>query len=304
MLREASIAASLMVVGVPSGLAQICLGSASLANAHVQVFGAGSLQEGSRNAGGGLIVGSGGPFVLGYAGTTMINDAEASSFNIGGTVGWQIPTDKKGAAQICPIAGVFHSHFPGIFDADIGDYVILNELDLSAGIAAGFSFPQTSSRVHAVPEASLEVVSGTVKVGVSQSSLSVSGTQTYGILSLGFGLVVDQRATIRPAISIPLGLDNSSVSLGVAVGVIFGRSSPRTATEVTDSASALGGWRDRQNWRALERGLSKPIVRRLLGEPGSITVLTSGGEIWFYPNAQGGSVSFDENEKLNGWKEP
>ncbi len=68
-------------------------------------------------------------------------------------------------------------------------------------------------------------------------------------------------------------------------------------------AAATGrGWRDKQNWRLLTRGMSKAQVTSLLGEPIEITVFSS-GQFWYYPDALGGSVTF-RRAKVSGWSEP
>lgn len=59
------------------------------------------------------------------------------------------------------------------------------------------------------------------------------------------------------------------------------------------------GWRDIQNWRKLESGMSKEEVRQILGEPSRIDV-TSQMELWDYPE---GRVTIFNGE-LSGWSEP
>lgn len=41
----------------------------------------------------------------------------------------------------------------------------------------------------------------------------------------------------------------------------------------------------------------------LLGEPGDVTV-GSYGQMWYFPNALGGSVKIDKFDKVEGWSEP
>ena len=62
-------------------------------------------------------------------------------------------------------------------------------------------------------------------------------------------------------------------------------------------------WRDLSLWRRLERGMSKPDVRRILGEPTKIDefgVMTT----WYYGHPLGGSVTFDSHGSLESWSEP
>jgi len=59
--------------------------------------------------------------------------------------------------------------------------------------------------------------------------------------------------------------------------------------------------RQRENWRALKRGMVERDVRSILGEPGKITAYGF-GTVWEYPG--GGSAQFGRDEKLRGWEEP
>lgn len=61
------------------------------------------------------------------------------------------------------------------------------------------------------------------------------------------------------------------------------------------------GWKSLQNWRKLEKGMSKAEVKRILGKPGKISV-SPFGETWYYPDVLGGSVSY-ENGRVEGWRE-
>lgn len=62
------------------------------------------------------------------------------------------------------------------------------------------------------------------------------------------------------------------------------------------------GWQSQENWRRLQKGMSKSEVRHLLGKPGKIRS-RSYGDTWYYPDVLGGSVSFD-NSRVDGWSEP
>ena len=68
--------------------------------------------------------------------------------------------------------------------------------------------------------------------------------------------------------------------------------------------SRTDGWRNRENWRLLRRGLSQLEVRYLLGEPGGVEA----GDLftrWYYPDPRGGSVRFDAlGGRLESWSEP
>ena len=65
------------------------------------------------------------------------------------------------------------------------------------------------------------------------------------------------------------------------------------------SVPASPNSQDIANWRQLRRGMKMDAVRKLLGEPGSVTA--GSFTHWWYPN--GASVTFYEN-KVDGWQEP
>ena len=61
----------------------------------------------------------------------------------------------------------------------------------------------------------------------------------------------------------------------------------------------------RDNWKKLERGMTRADVRHILGEPDDIP-LNSYLEIWDYSKTYGGSssVTFDENGRVESWIGP
>ncbi len=56
------------------------------------------------------------------------------------------------------------------------------------------------------------------------------------------------------------------------------------------------------DWQALRKGMTWSQVAAVLGKPGKkrIGVMS---EIWFYPDADGGSVEFDRDGRVSGWSE-
>lgn len=60
-------------------------------------------------------------------------------------------------------------------------------------------------------------------------------------------------------------------------------------------------WTDKQNWRRLQKGMTKDAVTRILGEPERINRGIA-YEFWYYP--RGGDITFDDNGRLMSWSEP
>jgi len=62
------------------------------------------------------------------------------------------------------------------------------------------------------------------------------------------------------------------------------------------------GWRQRENWRSLKRGMTQGDVRSVLGEPSKVESNVA-FTLWEYPG--GGSAQFgSRDERLQGWSEP
>jgi hypothetical protein len=62
-------------------------------------------------------------------------------------------------------------------------------------------------------------------------------------------------------------------------------------------------WKDKSRWRQLHKGMAKSEIRALLGDPAKIST-TDTLEIWYYPDALHGSVSFSADGRVTGWDEP
>jgi hypothetical protein len=74
-----------------------------------------------------------------------------------------------------------------------------------------------------------------------------------------------------------------------------------------DQAKPIAGspnkWKDKANWRLLKKGMNKSDVERILGEPPKVVANIYYGDIWYYPDAQGGNASFDKENILTSWNE-
>jgi len=69
------------------------------------------------------------------------------------------------------------------------------------------------------------------------------------------------------------------------------------------AGSAIAGWKDKANWRRLKKGMSKSEVERILGVALKVVPNSHYGDIWYYPDLQGGNASFDIEGSLTSWDE-
>ena len=68
-------------------------------------------------------------------------------------------------------------------------------------------------------------------------------------------------------------------------------------------AATANKWKDRANWRLLKKGMNKSEVERILGTPPKAVPNSHYGDIWYYPDLQGGYTSFDKENVLTSWNE-
>src|SRR5262249_45256714 len=110
--KNAGLAGALGVLLATPVAAQVCQGLPSFASRPVQVYGDGAFQSGSQLFRNGIAFGGNGPYWNMEWGATQIGayNGTASEFGIG--VGYQVPLDDKGSAQLCPTAGSSYLNGP------------------------------------------------------------------------------------------------------------------------------------------------------------------------------------------------
>jgi hypothetical protein len=74
-------------------------------------------------------------------------------------------------------------------------------------------------------------------------------------------------------------------------------------TQAKPMVASPSKWKDKASWRLLKKGMGKDEVRQILGEPPKIVANIHYGDIWYYPDTQGGNVSFDKENVLTSWSE-
>jgi len=202
---------------------QTCTGFASFTDGPMQLAGSALFNDNAKEFAAGFAVGGSGPFGNVSVGTTSFDEVDASSFNLGAGVGYQVKLDSKGIAYLCPMAAVNHASGPN--DLDVfgdGSFVAdFSETDLLFGISLGVVASQ-SGKTKIIPTGSLSFVSGTVKVEEQGTGVSDSQTESFGLLGLGIGFILNSVVTLRPGVSIPFGLEGASTSFGAAISVNFG----------------------------------------------------------------------------------
>jgi hypothetical protein len=198
--------------------AQACAGMPSFSSGPMQITAGGSFADGSSSFGGtfGYGVPSG---LYGKAGigTTSYDAFDGSSFDFGVGGGYQIPLHTSRRAELCPIASLTFGSGPNDV---IGSGVDMSTRNFALGAAVG-ALVGNSSQMQILPNASFQFAN--TRLSIDDGTTSASGSESYGLLTLGTGFVFNSRFSLNPSLSIPMGLDGSDMSFGVNGAINFGR---------------------------------------------------------------------------------
>jgi hypothetical protein len=74
-------------------------------------------------------------------------------------------------------------------------------------------------------------------------------------------------------------------------------------TQARPAAASASKWKDKANWRLLKKGMSKSEAGQILGTPPKVVANSIYGDIWYFPDLQGGFASFDKDGLLTTWNE-
>ena len=201
-----------------SASAQTCVGMPSFASGQMQVAGGGTFADGANGFAG--TFGYGAPKGLyGKAGvgTTSYDGLNGSSLDFGVAGGYSIPLETKRTAELCPVASLSIGSGP----KDIaGSGVDMSSRTFAFGASLG-ALVNKSSQVQILPNAAFQFAN--TRNTLDDGTTSASGSESYGLLTLGTGFVFHSRFSVNPSISIPVGLDGSSTSFGLGGAINFGR---------------------------------------------------------------------------------
>lgn len=198
--------------------AQTCVGMPSFTTGKMQVTAGGTFADGTSSFGGTFGYGVPKSF-YGKAGlgSTSYDGLDGSSFdlNLGG--GYQVPLATSRMAELCPVASLSIGSGPN----DVaGTGVDMSSRTFAFGAAVG-ALVGNSSQVRILPNASFQFAN--TRLSVDDGTDSVSGSESYALLTLGTGFVFNSRYSLNPSISFPMGLDGSDASFSLAGAIHFGR---------------------------------------------------------------------------------
>jgi hypothetical protein len=198
-------------------VAQTCVGMPSFTSGKMQVGAGSQFADGTSSFAGTFGYGQAkGLYGKGSLGTTSYDGLNGSSLDLGANVGYQVALKTAKPAQVCPVASLSIGSGPN----DVGGTGIdMSSRNFSFGAAMGAVLSQTS-QMQIVPTAAFQFAN--TRLSVDDGTTSASGSESYGLLTLGTGFVFNSRYSLNPSINIPMGLDGSSTSFGLAGAINFG----------------------------------------------------------------------------------
>lgn len=201
---------ALLVAGQPL-VAQVCTGNPALGGARTANVGIGaSVYDGGKTYSAGAIFGSEW-FFGGSYGYSTIDDSDLTSNELSAQAGWE--TETEAGLTLCPRAQLGYSFGLELGTADMTMWTA------APGVSAGYRTP-LSPTVDLVPTGTVSLLYQ--RATIDDGAESVSDSETYGLLSGGLSFIIDQRFSVAPSVSVPVGLDGGSTSFGVGAMVGVG----------------------------------------------------------------------------------
>ncbi|HZW08245.1 MAG TPA: hypothetical protein VFF65_14065 [Phycisphaerales bacterium] len=198
--------------------AQTCVGMPSFSSGQMQVAASTTFADGANSFGGSFGYGVPKSF-YGKAGlaTTSYDGFDGSSFDLGFGGGYQIPVRMSRTSELCPVANLSFGSGPN----DIaGSGIDMSSRTFSLGAAFGTQVGN-SPQMQILPNASFQFAN--TRLSMDDGTESISGSESYALLTLGTGFVFNQRYSLNPSVSLPMGLDGSDASFSLAGAIHFGR---------------------------------------------------------------------------------
>lgn len=216
--------ASRILTAVVAGLAlpmvseaQTCLGLAPFSSGGVQIGASGDFGNDSKAFSGNLTFGSAkGAFAGVSVGTISYDGIDGNTTAVGASVGWQAPLGTDSRIQVCPGFGAARGFGPDNIEGSGAD---LSTWAAFAGMQLGVS-TGTNPQLRIVPTAGAALVLSTLELDGDMGG-GPDEMDTYGLLTLGLGFVLSSRVSVRPAVDVPVGLEDADPTFSILVAINF-----------------------------------------------------------------------------------
>jgi hypothetical protein len=216
-IRAAVFGALLCLAGADAS-AQTCVGLPSFSQAPYQASAGMAFAEGVQAFGGGGALGSENIFIGGTLAFTSVDAADATATSFGAQFGAPYVLSERERIEVCPVGSVIVTSGPDL-DQD-GVEVDVSGVGLRGGGRMGLVAFE-SGNVEVVPTFGLDIAYDRVKAETGTDEATVR--DTYVIVRAGVGFVLNRNLAVVPALSVPLGVDDSDPEFSFVVAYQFGQ---------------------------------------------------------------------------------
>lgn len=194
--------------------AQTCLGMPSFGDGQFQVSLGAAFTEGAQGFGGGGALGTDDLFVGASLAVTDVDGADSSATAFAMNVGTTFVVNDRERIQACPVASVILTGGPDVGEIDVSG------VGLRAGGRLGV-VAYESGDLELVPTFGVDIAYDRINgdIGPVETTLA---RETYVILRVGAGVILNKNVGIVPLLSVPLGLDGSDPEFSFVVAYNFG----------------------------------------------------------------------------------
>lgn len=211
LFSSVAICVGTMLAAQPAA-AQICSGAPTLQGTRsLNVSSGASFFDGGKTYGASFTAGSNW-LVGGGFGYTDFDDTTLSLKTISGSAGWEYE-DGSGFAA-CPNLGASYGFGLELSGVDLTSWTI------SPGVSLGYE-AVVSQTLSVVPTGSGSLVYQDLNADAGIGG-EASESETYGMIGLGLGLIVNDLFGFGPSVSFPVGLDGGDTRFGLSATVGIG----------------------------------------------------------------------------------
>jgi hypothetical protein len=212
-MKRLATALFLVLVVSASAEAQICAGLPSFAEAPYQAGVTAGFREGAQGVGGRFAAGGSSLFGGGAVSILNFSDLDSTQTNISAFAGTELGVDQNDRVFVCPIGSVAFGVGPDIGDVDVSTFALQG--GGSVGVVA-------SNRPTLMVVPTFGLAAGWQRASLNGAGIDTSGSDAFGVASLGVGLIFNRRIGITPGISIPFSVADSEVAFSVDFTFNFG----------------------------------------------------------------------------------
>jgi hypothetical protein len=203
-----------LLVWAADASAQICLGRPSFSEGPYQASLGASFTDGAQGFGGGVALGS--DDIFGGAGLdfTNVSDADAWATSFGVDVGASFMLNPREGIEACPVASVIIRSGPDVGEIDT------KGVGLRAGGRLGILAAE-SGNLDVVPTFGLDIAYDRITAEIGP--VETTARDTYVIVRVGVGLILNDRMGLVPSLGVPLGIDDADPEFSIVFALNFGQ---------------------------------------------------------------------------------